>query len=225
MSDDAQSPVEAMPEERPQRRREYSGAGSTLGAGMLIILAVGVAIWWFEFRGDGGGSGSSDGFGVIELAAGENPTGKSPVAEVGRAAPNFHLQALDTGPSSVEGAASSLTDYRGKWVLVNFWASWCGPCRSEVPDLQELTQRRPNDIVILGVNQQETRGAAAKFAEEFDVSYPIVLDRSGEVSQAYRAQGLPVSYLVSPEGVIVKAYRGRVTDDDLRALEDEYLTP
>jgi peroxiredoxin len=92
-----------------------------------------------------------------------------------------------------------------------------------VPDLQELTQRRPGDIVILGVNQQETRDAAAKFAQEFDVTYPIVLDRSGEVSQAYRAQGLPVSYLVSPEGLIVKAYLGRVTDDDLDALESEYL--
>ena len=219
MPDDSPTPVEVTPDERPQRRREYSGAGSTLGVGALIILVVGVAIWWFEFRGDGAGSGGGDDqFGVIELAASENPTEKAPAAEAGRAAPNFHLQDLGEG-------AASLTDYRGQWVLLNFWASWCGPCRSEVPDLQELTQRRPNDIVVLGVNQQETREAAEKFAHEFDVQYPIVLDRSGEVSQAYRAQGLPVSYLVSPEGLIVKAYLGRVTDDDLEALEDEYLTP
>lgn len=214
----ANTPPEVTPDDRPQRRREYSGAGSTLGVGALIILAVGVAIWWFEFRGDGAGSASEDGFGVVELAASENPTGKAPAAEPGRAAPNFHLRDLTEG-------ASTLTDYRGKWVLVNFWASWCGPCRSEVPDLQELTQRRPDDVVVLGVNQQETRDAAAKFAQEFDVTYPIVLDRSGEVSQAYRAQGLPVSYLVNPEGVIEKAYLGRVTEDDLDALEDEYLSP
>ena len=210
------TPPEVAPDERPQRRREYSGAGSTLGVAALIILAVGIGIWWFEFRADGSGSASDDGFGIVQLAASENPTGRPPAAETGRAAPNFHLRDLGEG-------ASSLTDYRGKWVLVNFWASWCGPCRSEVPDLQELTQRRPNDIVILGVNQQETREAAAKFADEFDVTYPVVLDRSGEVSQAYRAQGLPVSYLVSPDGVIVKAYRGRITDEDLEALEDEYL--
>jgi thiol-disulfide isomerase/thioredoxin len=219
MPQDAQpTPPEAAPDERPQRRREYSGAGSTLGVAALIILAVGVGIWWFEFRGEGAGSAGDDGFGIVELAAGENRTDRPPAAEEGRAAPNFHLRDIGDG-------ASSLTDYRGKWVLVNFWASWCGPCRSEVPDLQELAQRRPDDIVILGVNQQETREAAAKFADEFDVTYPVVLDRSGEVSQAYRAQGLPVSYLVSPEGVIVKAYRGRITDDDLEALEDEYLPP
>ncbi|MGH2609190.1 MAG: redoxin domain-containing protein, partial [Tepidiformaceae bacterium] len=204
------TPPEVTPDERPQRRREYSGAGSTLGLAALIILTVGVAIWWFEFRGDGSGSAGDDGFGVVQLATSDNPTGKPPAAEAGRAAPNFHLRDLDDG-------AASLTDYRGKWVLVNFWASWCGPCRSEVPDLQELTQRRPDDIVILGVNQQETRDAAAKFTEEFDVTYPIVLDRSGEVSQAYRARGLPVSYLVNPEGVIVKVYLGRVTDEDVAA--------
>jgi peroxiredoxin len=218
MSDDPTPPAEINPDERPQRRREYSGAGSTLGVGALIILAVGVAIWWFEFRGDGGGSAADDGFGVVELQDADNPTGRAPAAEAGRAAPNFHLRDLADG-------SASLTDYRGEWVLVNFWASWCGPCRSEVPDLQQLIQRRPNDIVVLGVNQQETRDAAAKFAEEFDVTYPMVLDRSGEVSQAYRAQGLPVSYLVNPEGVIVKAYLGRVTDDDLDALEAEYLAP
>jgi peroxiredoxin len=218
MSDDPTPPAEINPDERPQRRREYSGAGSTLGVGALIILAVGVAIWWFEFRGDGGGSAADDGFGVVELQDADNPTDRAPAAEAGRAAPNFHLRDLADG-------SASLTDYRGEWVLVNFWASWCGPCRSEVPDLQQLIQRRPNDIVVLGVNQQETRDAAAKFAEEFDVTYPMVLDRSGEVSQAYRAQGLPVSYLVNPEGVIVKAYLGRVTDDDLDALEAEYLAP
>ncbi len=219
MSQDPQpNPPEVSPDERPQRRREYSGAGSTLGLAALIIVVVGVAIWWFEFREDGAGSASDDGFGIVQLAASANPTDKPPAAEAGRAAPDFHLRDLGDG-------AASLTDYRGKWVLVNFWASWCGPCRSEVPDLQELAQRHPNDIVILGVNQQETQEAAAKFAEEFDVTYPIVLDRSGEVSQAYRAQGLPISYLVNPKGVIVKAYRGRVTDEDLAALEAEYLRP
>jgi peroxiredoxin len=211
------TPPEVTPDDRPQRRREYSGAGSTLGLAALIILTVGVAIWWFEFRSDGTGSAGDGGFGIVQLAASANPTGKPPAAEAGRR-PNFRLQDTSDG-------TASLTDYRGKWVLVNFWASWCGPCRSEVPDLQELTQRRPNDIVVLGVNQQETREAAAKFAQEFDVTYPIVLDRSGEVSQAYRARGLPVSYLVNPDGVIVKAYLGRISDEDLAALEDEYLAP
>jgi peroxiredoxin len=207
---------EQIPDERPQRRREYSGAGSTLGVAALIVLAVAVAIWWFELRGGDSGGASDDGFGIVSLPADLNPTGKAASAETGRAAPNFDL------PDLHEGSAS-LTDYRGKWVLVNFWASWCGPCRSEVPDLQELAQRRPDKLVVLGVNQQESDGAARKFVDEFGVEYPVLLDRSGEVSQAYRALGLPVSYLVNPQGVIVKGWPGRISEDELKALDEEYL--
>lgn len=210
---------EPIPDDRPQRRREYSGAGSTLGVAALLVLVVGVAIWWFELRsGDGGGAGPEDGFGVIALDDAQNPTGKSAVAETGRAAPNFRLADLASDDTA-------LTDYRGKFVIVNFWASWCGPCRGEVPDLEGLAQRQDERLVVLGVNQQESREAAAKFAEEFDVSYPILLDHSGEVSQAYRLGGLPVTFLVSPEGVVLKIYRGRITEEQIAELEQEYLAP
>lgn len=206
-----------IPDERPQRRREYSGAPSTLGLAALLIVVVGVAVWWFELRGDGGGL-ADDGHGVIDLPAGQNPTGRAPAADTGRAAPNFTLARID------ESAAVSLTDYRGRWVLLNFWASWCGPCRGEAPDLQAFSERQAAKAVVLGVNQQEPAHTARAFAADFGLDYPLVLDRRGEVSNAYRVGGgLPVTMLIDPTGVIRAIYPGRITMDQLAAIEREYL--
>lgn len=212
--DDTPSDVD----ERPQRRREYSGASSTLGLATLIILVVGLAIWWFEFREDeDDGSASSDGFGIVALAEGLNPTGRPPSSEVGRAAPDFRLAAAD-------GGEERLSAYRGKWVLLNFWATWCGPCRQETPDLQRLQERRPDTVVVLGVNQQEPLKTAAEFADEYDLTYPLALDSSGEVSATYRvSRGLPVSILVDPSGVIREIHIGRIDHEALLALETGYF--
>jgi len=207
--------TDSLPDERPHRRREYSGPGSTLGLAALIVLAVGVAIWYFEFRDGGSGSGTvTPGLGIVALADELNPTDKPPAANEGRAAPNFKLAALDGEPSSLDA-------YRGRFVLVNFWASWCGPCKAETPDLQAFYENfRDTGFVILGVNQQERQEAAQSFADEFGVTYPVLLDRSGEVSEAYRVgRGMPVSFLVSPEGVIERVYVGALKDEQFGEME------
>lgn len=210
-------PGDQLPDERPQRRREYSGAASTLGVAAAVILVVGALIWWFEFRGDHGGTLADDGTGIVELPDDANPTGRAPASEPGRAAPNFRLATLD-------GSQVELTDYRGQWVLLNFWASWCTPCRSETPDLQALSERAGDTLVVLGVNQQETRSAAADFAQQYGLTYPIVLDRSGDVSIAYRVgRDIPISLLVRPDGVIEQFYFGELRDDHLAEIEARAL--
>lgn len=200
--------TEEIPDERPQRRREYSGPGSTLGLAALIVLVVAAATWYFEFR-DGGGPGgdSSSPFGIEALPEGLNPTGKSPAAREGRAAPNFRL-------AEVGEEAPALVDFRGRWVLLNFWASWCPPCRDETPDLQSFYEHNANlGLVVLGVNQQEQAEAARSFMQEFGVTYPVVLDTDGEVSETYGVgRGLPISFLVSPAGIIEKLYFGRLSE-------------
>lgn len=204
-----------LPDERPFRRREYSGPASTLGLAALLVLAVAAGIWYFEFRGGGSAGGKgTPGLGIVDLPGGLNPTGKSPAAREGRAAPNFTLASLD-------GQRHTLADFRGSWVLVNFWASWCGPCRDETPDLQSFFEHQANrGVVVLGVNSQEQPGAARSFLDEFGVTYPVVLDRSGEVSAAYGVgRGMPVSFVVSPTGVIERVILSRVTDDEFAEIE------
>jgi peroxiredoxin len=200
-------PEEPLPDERPTRRREYSGASSTLGVAALIVVVVGLGIWFFEFRGGGAGSGAgTPGLGVVALAPELNPTGRAAAALEGRAAPNFRLATIDGDPATLDS-------FRGRYVLVNFWASWCGPCRSETPELQALYDReRANGLVILGVNQQEQPAEAGSFAGQFSVTYPILLDRSGEVAEAYRVgRGLPVSFLIDPNGVVRQVYQGQLS--------------
>ncbi|MGE5596065.1 MAG: redoxin domain-containing protein [Hyphomicrobiales bacterium] len=208
-----------LPDERPQRRREYSGATSTLGLAAVVVLAVGFAIWWFELRQDS--AAIDDGvYGIVDLADAQNPTSKKPAAEEGRAAPDFVLPGL-------MGGEVQLTAYRGKFVLLNFWASWCPPCRQETPDLQALAEDpAAGNLVIIGVNQQEADDVAADFIDDYGVTYPIAMDHAGEVSVAYRvSRDLPVSMLVDPSGVIAKIYIGQLTGDQIDAIRSEYLAP
>lgn len=209
--------VPIVPDERPQRRREYSGPASTLGLAALIIAVVALAIWFFQFRDTTSGGASADGYGIVSEPTGPEPTGKAPSADQGRLAPDFRLASLD-------GGSSSLSDYRGSYVLVNFWASWCGPCRNEAPDLEALATGN-SGIKVLGINQQETADAAKSFATQFELSYTLVLDRDGSVSDAYRVgHGLPVSFLLSPQGVIIKVYLGQIPHDEFARLQKEYAS-
>ena len=207
--------AETLPDERPQQRREYTGPGFTFGIAALVVAVVGFGIWFLEIRGDGGGVEVEAGFGVVVLAESLNPTGEAPAAEVGRAAPAFRLRTPD-------GDATELTEYRGQYVLLNFWASWCGPCRGETPALQAFFERQAPGLVVVGVNQQEGAETAREFSDGFGVTYPIVLDTDGQVSSAYRVStGLPVSFLIDPEGVIQGVHLGALTGDDLADLAAE----
>src|SRR5262245_20633235 len=99
-------------DERPHRRREWSGAGRSVLLPLLIVAAIVAAVWYLEFGGSGGG-GSSDGYGIVALDAARNSTGRPASADIGRAAPDFRLQRLD-------GSEIRLSDLRGKVVVLNF---------------------------------------------------------------------------------------------------------
>ena len=204
---------ESLPDERPQQRREYAGPAATFGAAALVVAVVGLSVWSFEIRGTGGGGTEAEsGLGVVALAEALNPTGEAPAAQVDRAAPPFHLRTPD-------GSLAALTDLRGRYVLLNFWASWCGPCRGETPELQAFFERSAPRFVVVGVNQQESRETAHAFVEAFAVSYPIALDTDGQVSAAYRVStGLPVSFVIDPQGIVQRIHLGALTRGDLDEL-------
>lgn len=132
----------------------------------------------------------------------------------GKTALEFSLETLD-------GNRVSLSDYRGQVVLVNFWATWCPPCRAEIPDLEAAHQAHQNSgLVILGVSVEDPPDLVELFLREVDITYPILLDRSGKVYRAYRAPGLPMSVLVDRDGIIQFRHIGELSAHEL----DEYLS-
>ena len=135
---------------------------------------------------------------------------------VGDPAPDKELSTLDGS------GTGSIADYRGKWVLVNFWASWCDPCRTEAPALQEFHRRHPERFTVLGINLDDSTGDAVAFVDEFGLTYPQLRDGDGrERREAYGMTGFPESFLIDPEGRIALIRRGPVDEDYLA----EYVEP
>ena len=108
---------------------------------------------------------------------------------------------LASSASNASAKKISLSDLRGKLVFLNFWASWCVPCREEMPEMERLYQQyKANGFVILAVNVKDVREDALAFVKELKLTYPTVFDPDGEVGVLYGAWGLPATYLIGPKG-------------------------
>ena len=125
-------------------------------------------------------------------------------AETGDTAPDIDLPLLS--PASGQADLASL---RGKIVYVDFWASWCGPCRLSFPQLEALRQELgPRGFEVLAVGVDEDRDDALAFLEEEPVSYPVVWDPSGDTPKRYAILGMPTGYLIDREGVVRLVHQG-----------------
>lgn len=127
--------------------------------------------------------------------------------EKGNYAPDFELELLT-------GEKVKLSDYRGKPVLLNFWASWCAPCRAEMPDMQKIHE--DYDVAILAVNQIDTETFpenVPEFIEEFGITFPVLMDEESLVGIRYGAMVLPTTYLIDKSGRIYNIAKGPLTYD------------
>jgi cytochrome c biogenesis protein CcmG, thiol:disulfide interchange protein DsbE len=115
----------------------------------------------------------------------------------------------------------SIADYRGRWVLVNLWASWCIPCRQEAPALDEFARRyRKDGVSVLGINVQDNSDDALAFLHQYKVRYPQLRSVGDERSAAFGSTGVPENFLVDPQGRLALIWRGPV---DQGFLEDEVV--
>lgn len=120
-------------------------------------------------------------------------------------------------PQLEGGGTGSLADYRGSWVLVNFWASWCEPCREEAPALEEFQRRHGSDsFTVLGIDSQDLSDDGREFVERYGLSYPQLHDGDGDHADEYGTTGVPENYLVDPRGKVRLLVRGPITSEYLR---------
>jgi len=123
-------------------------------------------------------------------------------------APDFELPDID-------GALHRLSDYRGKVVIINFWATWCPPCRAEMPSMERAWAKlRDEDIAMLAVNVGEDEDTIFQFTANYPVTFPMLLDLDSEVIQAWPVKGLPTTFVADPKGRLAyRAIGGREWDD------------
>ncbi|OZS78661.1 hypothetical protein CF394_05075 [Tetzosporium hominis] len=160
--------------------------------------------------------------GMIENQSGLLPTESFDEGiQIGMPAPDFVLETLD-------GELVRLSDYRGKKVFLNFWASWCGPCQDEAPEMQKFYETSPDDSnnEILAVNmttKESSRDDVIAFSQKHGLTFPILIDPNGEVEKLYQVIAYPTSYIVNAEGIITYAFKGPISDSkELENLLTEY---
>lgn len=122
----------------------------------------------------------------------------------GFAIPNEALASIDFDLENINGDKESLSDYQGKVVFLNFWATWCGPCRLEMPSMQKLYDEFKDDgLEIVAVNLGERQKTVVKFLEKNELSFPVLLDETNMVAGIYGARSIPTTYIIDRNGNIL----------------------
>lgn len=160
-----------------------------VGLGAVIAVVVGLLVLL--------------GIGLTNI---EPVTGRSGFTRINKPAPEFKL-------SLFGGGEVDLATYRGKPIVINFWASWCVPCRQEAPILESLWRfYQDKDVQFIGVDIQDSEADSLKYLREFDITYPNGLDTDGRITVDYGVIGIPVTFFINREGIVVRRWVGAVSE-------------
>lgn len=140
---------------------------------------------------------------------------------------SFSALAEDVEFKDLDGKTVKLSDYKGKWIVVNYWATWCPPCRVEMPELSLFhDQHKDKDAIVLGVNYETNNVSKTKeFMDEFLINFPIVREKNGADGRTTSfgpLRGLPTTYMITPKGKVVAARTGMVDQKMLETFIKEY---
>jgi peroxiredoxin len=179
--------------DRASRRESWGGgAHGRARRGLLTAcLALSLPLW---LGGAGLGCTPKGGPGAAPLPVTDHPLNGAP-------APDFSLAARG-------GASASLGEHAGKVVLVDFWATWCEPCRSSFPEYQALLARYANRVVVLGISEDDEEQGIDRFAEETAVRFPLAWDADKAVAQRYQISGMPTLFIIDQSGLVRFVHAG-----------------
>lgn len=172
---------------------------------IALVVVIGALFAWRELGGDDAPSA------VIQASE------AALQVEVGEPVPDFRLD-------TPEGGTLQLSDFRGQAVVLNFWATWCGPCRAEMPELQAIHDAHAEigNLVVIGIDEMESADSVIAFAEELDLSFPMALDRDGEVAEVYGLIGLPGTFFIDADGIlrarVLGLLHGELLSDGLASI-------
>jgi cytochrome c biogenesis protein CcmG, thiol:disulfide interchange protein DsbE len=137
-----------------------------------------------------------------------SPQGGQVAARTGYSAPDFSLAMLD-------GTHVKLSQYQGKPVLINFWATWCDPCKEEMPIIQNAAQKNLENLVVLGINDDEPQVDVSQFIKDYHLTFSILLDPGAKVTDAYQVLGLPTTIFIDKKGTVQAVQIGSMTAGQL----------
>lgn len=174
-------------------------------AAIALVVAIGSLFAWRELRADDAPSS------IIQASEAALDV------EVGEPVPDFRLDTPD-------GGALQLSDYLGQAVVLNFWATWCGPCRAEMPELQGIHDQYGASglLTVIGVDEMESEDSVRSFVDELDLTFPMALDRRGEVAETFGLIGLPGTFFIDADGIlrarVLGQLHGELLEDGLASI-------
>jgi len=194
---------------RPSFARPRAGALRNIVA-TIAVGAIIIALVWFFDRPGGGANSQS-----ITLTA----AATGPAPRLDKEAPDFRMRGLD-------GKYYQLSDLRGRPVWINFWATWCPPCRAENPDIQETYEaNKDKGLVILAVSIGEEADAVRGYVERTGISYTVGLDETTEIAARYRIVGIPTHFFIDRDGIIREWRIGSMSKKTMEKKVNEIMGP